>query len=429
MDLKAFSKSVLHFLPLLVLYVVLISIFSSDELVGDETRHMKYATNLTHGYYTSADNPELGNGPGYPLIISLFVILDAPYLFIRLINAFFMFAGVLLFYKTLLIYTRPTVAILLSYCLGLYTSSLKWMLLIHSEALAVFLVCGFIYYFIKFNHQKSQKYKYLLSSGFFLGFLVLTKVIFAYVVLFCLLLYLISFFLLKIKKSLNPVVVCGVAFVVCLPYLIYTYSLTGNHFYWGSQGGEMLYWRTSPFPNEYGDWISKDVIFGIEEHNFFSSSAMTNNHRSFLESLEPYSHVERDNLYKEKAIENIKQYPIKYVQNTVASALRLFFNYPYSYTQQKVSTYFYIIPNSILLLFLLSSVYVAIRNPKSIPFEIRFVFLVALIFIGGLILLDGRVRHLIPAIPILLLFIGFVYNGLVTIEIGPKLNQNTQGKD
>ena len=183
----------------------------------------------------------------------------------------------------------------------------------------------------------------------------------------------------------------------------------------------MLYWRTSPFANEYGDWVNKEILLGnYVDEDYFDISELIKNHGAFIESLEPYSNVQRDSIYKVKAIENIKQNPFSYIRNTGASAFRLFFNYPYSYSPQKISTLFYLVPNMFLVVFLLFSIYLLFQNFFAIPFEIRYIGLISLIFLGGMSLLDGRVCHLLPIIPFLLFFIVFVFKKRVEFKIIKK---------
>ena len=208
---------------------------------------------------------------------------------------------------------------------------------------------------------------------------------------------------------------------ICLPYLFYTYTLTGKPFLWGTGGGEILYWRSTPYADEYGNWINSDIVLGNEEHDYIYSAALKKNHGDFIRSIQGYTYVQKDSLLKKRALENMRKYPIKYLENTVDSALRLFFNYPYSYTPQKTSSYVYILPNMFMVVFLISSLFLAIRYPYAIPFEIRFLGLIALLFVGGLTLLDGKIRHLVPIIPVLVFFIVFVHKQLVILEIkGPS---------
>lgn len=413
----SFIKTLLPFLPLLIFYVLLILLFSTDVLAADEGRYYRYALNLLDGFYADINNPELHNGPGYPLVICLLVLFKSPYIIIKLLNVLFLIGAVLFFYKTLIIYISHKKAIAFSYLMGLYTALLKWMVYIHSESFTLFLACGFLYYYIQLNRQKFKRSQNIILSAVFLGFLVLTKVIFGYVVI-CLLIGSFVFFILRrsnqIEKSL--LVLIG-SMAICLPYLFYSYSITGKVLYWGTQGGEILYWRTSPYPNEYGDWISADVVLGKREQDYFDTTVMYNNHGAFIQSLDSYSIVQRDSLFKQKAISNIKEHPIKYIQNTGASALRLFFNYPFSYTQQKTTTYFYILPNMFLVIFLFFAYYLAIIKVRMVPFEIRFISLLSLVYLGGIILLNGRVRHLIPVLPLLIFFIIYVFRHLVIFKV------------
>jgi len=52
------------------------------------------------------------------------------------------------------------------------------------------------------------------------------------------------------------VAVCSVAALACLPWLAYTYALTGRSFYWGNAGSLSLYWMSAPTPDQLGQWHS-----------------------------------------------------------------------------------------------------------------------------------------------------------------------------
>jgi len=209
-----------------------------------------------------------------------------------------------------------------------------------------------------------------------------------------------------------------------IPYLGYTYSVTGKTFLWGTHGGEILYWRSTPFENEYGDWISSDVVMDGKGTDSNTKSQPYKNHGPFIESLTPLPYLEKDARFKEKAIENMMAHPIKYLKNTGASAFRLFFNYPHTNTPQKMSSYFYIVPNMFLVVFLLIAVTLALANRKSVPFEIWFIVSATCIFVGGLTLLDGKVRHLLPSIPLLLFFIAFVFQKFIRVRNSQQIEIN-----
>lgn len=410
-------RGIIKLLPLILLYSVIVIWFSENTLFGDENRHLQYASNLSQGYYTSQDNPELRNGPGYPILMLSLSSWDAPYIAYKFLNALLMFLATVLFYKSLLLYITPVRALFLSYLFGTYPPLLRYMIYIYSESLSIFLACAFAYFFLKRINNESSKNLNTILSCLFLGYLAMTKVIFGYVILTAAVLFLIYFIFKRSKKvKISLLIVIG-SFMTCLPYLAYTYSITGEMFYWGSGGGEILYWRSSPYPNEYGDWISRDVALGKVKNKHFDHITPYENHGSFLESLEPYSNFERDVLYKEAAITNMRNHPLKYVKNTAASGIRLFFNYPYSYTAQSPSSLFYIIPNGILLALTLLAFLLALSRPASIQFEIWFLGMIALITLGGLTMGNGMARYLLPVIPFLGIFVIYVLDRMVKLKL------------
>ena len=431
MKIRSFSKKYLQFLPLLALYIVVIFVFASDELRPDENRYLEYATNLTNSYFANVDNPVISSGPGYPLAIALLVLCNAPYIVIQILNALFIIVAVVFLFKTLVRYLEPRPSIIICYLFGLYPPMIRFMIHIYTEPFAIMLACGFLYYSIKLNKQASNKYLHAVLAGSFLGLLALTRVTFGYVIIIAIILYLIIYLFKKSKKIFHTLIVLVSGFMVCVPFLFYTYNVTGQFFYWGTHGGAILYWHSTPFQNEYGDWISSSVVLGSKDHPFYDTSKVIENHISFIQKVESPSNsmVQKDKMYKEKAFENMKQYPFKYIQNTCASALRLFFDYPISYKTQSMTTYFYLLPNIFLVVFLILVFYLSILKFKAIPFEIRFIAVISLFYIGGLVMTNGRVRHLLPILPLLLFYIGVILERFTRFEITQGLNKDKLGID
>ncbi|TMM58216.1 hypothetical protein FEE95_01965 [Maribacter algarum] len=411
-------KHLIPFLPLLALYVVLILVFSPDQLVGDEGRYMYYANNIIEGFYADTSDPWIRNGPGYPLAITLPVLLKTPFLLIRLLNVVFLAMALLLFYQLLAMFIKtPRIVIAICYLLGLYPPLARSVTGILSESFSIFLMCGFLFFFVKLCTHQFKQGRNLFLSGLFLGVLALTKVIFGYVILLGILGCLVTFIFNTSKKIKLSLFTFILSFLFCIPYLAYTQHVTGKKFLWGTHSGEMLYWRSTPFENEYGDWVSADIITGKSESNYIDTESLVANHGEFIKSLEPYSAIERDSIYKEKAIENIKNHPTKFAKNTVASGFRLFYNYPYTHMPLKVSTYFYLLPNTFLIVFLLITSFLVFTNIKVVPFEIYILGFLSIVLMGGLTLLDGRVRHLLPIIPILIFLIAYTLNRFLQVKI------------
>jgi hypothetical protein len=113
------DKNSLIFLPLPGIYLIVIVLFAPS-LEGDEFRHIRYAENLTHGFFTDSYNPDLRNGPDYPLVLLPFVALNVNILIARYLNVIFVFIGVLYFYKTIQHYTKQKYAIIFAFIIGLY---------------------------------------------------------------------------------------------------------------------------------------------------------------------------------------------------------------------------------------------------------------------------------------------------------------------
>ncbi len=415
--MKKIYKHILRFLPLLLIYIVTIVIVAPDGLVADEPRYMGYAENLTQGYYANSENPSIRNGPGYPMVLYLPVLLKAPHFVMRLMNVLFIAVALIYFFKVLASYIPQKHALVLCYIFGLYPPLVRGVTGILSETFAIMLVCGFLYHIIKLSTSSSNSRRELIASGLFLGVLALTKFLFGYVILFliaCLVPIVIFKKSKKIKFGLLSLII---GFSCCLPYLGYTYSVTNKVFLWGTQGGEMLYWRSTPFENEYGDWISPEVITGKIPSKYCDIESLRQNHGEFINAVSAHSALERDRIYKEKAIENIKNHPVKFLKNTLASGFRLFYNYPFTYIPLKTSNFLYIIPNSFLVAFLILGLVLGFYNLKYLAYEIRFIWAFALIYMGGLILLDGRVRHLVPIVPILVFLIAHNFNKFLNIKL------------
>jgi hypothetical protein len=166
---------------------------------------------------------------------------------------------------------------------------------------------------------------------------------------------------------------------------------------------------SSPYKNDLGDWHDFKAVKSRPE--------LAKNHLKFFEELKRLSFTEKDDRFKKRAIENIINNPLKFLKNWLANIGRLLFNYPYSYTPQKLSTYFYIIPNMFLVVFSILCIYPTYKGRKLIPFEIHSLLLFTLISFGGSSLLSAYNRQLWPLVPILFLWMSFVFVKILRLEI------------
>ena len=405
------KDSVIKLLPLLLFFLLITILFSSPAFQGDEAGYVAYATRLSQGRLYPMSDISLWWGPGYPIVLLPFALLKLPWLAAKLLNAFFLFGAILYFHRTLILWLNKTHALIFTFILGLYPPFLRAAHLLLTENLVFFLICGFTFHFCKLHRESKNSRFHMVAASAFLGYLALTKIFFGYVIA----VGLSSFLILSLWKKKEPLVkttyVYLLALILCVPYLLYTYSLTNKVFYWGTSGGMSLYWMSTPYSNELGDWVSQKEA---------QANPAMEKHMEFLNKLANLSEVERDDEFKKQALYNISHYPKKYLINWTANLGRLLFSYPFSYTQQKISTFFYLIPNMFIVTLFTLSIYPAILKRKSIPHEIYALLFFSFIAFFGSSLLSAYDRQFRPLIPILLLWLAFFYTRILIIKLRPE---------
>ncbi|MEL7339621.1 MAG: hypothetical protein AAGM67_03975, partial [Bacteroidota bacterium] len=135
--------------PLLVLYLLIVGFMFDPNWTGDEVRFRYYAENLTQGYFGDPVNPDFRNGPGYSMFLVPFVALGLPKLAPVLANVFLILGGLVFFQQSARMLVSEKWASYLTLMMGLYPVMLKVMPKAVYEAFYFFLVCGFLYFFLK----------------------------------------------------------------------------------------------------------------------------------------------------------------------------------------------------------------------------------------------------------------------------------------
>ncbi|RJO61345.1 hypothetical protein C4544_03180 [candidate division WS5 bacterium] len=402
-------KIKLKLVPLLIIYVFFVVLYSTPSLLDDEARYLMFATNLSHGDYSTENEINLWNGPGYPILLTPFIFLNLPLMIAKLLNAFLLFIAINYIYKTLLFYMQEKRALLYSYILGGYPPFFRYIHQLMAESFSVFLVCGFLFHLCAYYQNNSNSWRHLIISSIYLGYLALTKIFFGYLILAGILLYL-CLYLWKKRQSIKKIlIIYMLSMIFCVPYLIYTYHLTGQIFYWGNSGGMSLYWMSSPLKEELGDWFwEKEVL---------ENPLRFEKHIDVFKSIEKVAPVQKDKVLKKKAIRNIVNDPLKYFKNWLANLGRLLFNYPFSYSDQKLSSYFYLLPNMFLIVFFTLCIYPAYIYRNLIPAELWHLILFAVIFIAGSSMLSAYNRMMWPVVPIFSFWIFYILNRFIRIDI------------
>ncbi|PYO51142.1 MAG: hypothetical protein DMD72_00420 [Gemmatimonadetes bacterium] len=397
------------FLPLLALYLAIVLVFAKDGFQGDESRYVQYASNLTQGYYADPVYV-LWNGPGYPLLLAPCMALGCSWLLVKLLNAFFLFGGLLYFYRTLTFYLSEQMATFFAFLLGLYPPILQEAPALLTEPLAFFLICAFCFYYCRLGQQPEGRVATLLAAVC-LGWLALTKIFFGYVLLaslFCFLLLSLWSGRQEHRRSWRTFLL---ALILCMPYLFYTYTVTGRVFYWGNSGGTSAYWISTPYREELGDWN------GSPGHLRQNNENLILNHGAYFGRLANLPPIEWDGELEKRALQNITEHPGKFLLNLLANIGRLLFSYPFSYTPQKLSTFVYLIPNMFLVVVFVLLILPAWMARGVIPPELKALLLVAGVAFCGSSLLSGYHRQAQILVPIILLWIAYVLTRVLEIRI------------
>jgi hypothetical protein len=113
--------------------------------------------------------------------------------------------------------------------------------------------------------------------------------------------------------------VAAVAVVACVPWLAYTYHLTGQPLYWGTSSGLSLFWMSPTVPGETGQWHEPSEV--PTDPALAAYAPMFRR----LQAVEP---VRSDEVLRERAIANIRERPALYARNLVANVSRLVFSAP-----------------------------------------------------------------------------------------------------
>jgi hypothetical protein len=403
-------RTVVRFLPLLAIYVLIVLVVGSPQApFSDAGRYLWFAENLTNGYYSPETKINLWSGPGYPLALVPVAAFDLPHAVAGAMNAGFMFLAVLYFFFTARRYMGGRAATVASYFLGLWPPILRTIPLILTEPLAVLAACGFAFHLSSMHREGTGTRMHVVLAAAYLGYLALTRVIVGYVIPVTLAVLLIVYLIRRYPRLRRDLICCCLALAFCLPYLYYTYSLTGKVYYWGTSGGMSLYWMSSPYKGELGDWHTMRATA--------RDPALSENHSRFFSGLGGLSSVERDDALKQRAIQNIKSHPGKYARNWVANVGRLLFGYPRTQTTPKLRNLIDVVPGMFLTVAAVLLIYPTLRGRGLVPHEIWILLLFGVVYFAESSLVSALHRFMLPIVPFCFLWISFVVTKVIRIEV------------
>ena len=239
------------------------------------------------------------------------------------------------FHRMARVYLQKRAAFVVTYALALYPPLFTIIGAIYVEPMATLsLTLSALFLMRGFRGGKHDH----TWAGVALAVLALSRVEYGYVVLAA---FLLSGAWLAMSKGGSPnaqrgLYSTGLALLLCVFWLLYTYSLTNKFFYWGNSGGLSLYWMTAP--GNLGDWHGQDV---------FTNPELTT-YRLILRQVESLKPLKQDGRLMHIALQNIENDPKHYLSNVVNNVDRLVFNLPASHTYEKRAI-LYAVLNALLL--------------------------------------------------------------------------------
>jgi 4-amino-4-deoxy-L-arabinose transferase-like glycosyltransferase len=401
--------------PLLAVFVL--AWLFLPERQNDESGYLGLARNIVDGQYAKgpadalldADEtyPDLWFGPGLPLVLAGPVAAGLPLELVRATGPLFLFAAVLVFFALVRRYTRPAPALLAAWALGLYVPFYTLLPALHSEALAILLVVVALYATARICEEGGRGW--LLLGAAALAGLALTRVDYGWVLTVVLIAMLVWWLVSREATPRRLVAMYALGLALCAPWLAYTTAETGRVLQWGNSGGLSVYWMSSPVKGDLGDWQKAEAVF---------TDPNLAQHRSFFATLEGRTLSEQNARLERRALENIRDHPLKYLENMAANVSRLFFDTPYSYSSQRLTAVYFAVPNALLLGVLLLAVVVAVRvrgslPPPTTPFA---TFAIAAFCLH--VLASAYPRMLFPIVPVLVWFAATIIANHVQIVSG-----------
>ena len=394
------AKSATRSLELLLLggtllfYIAVTLLAHRPDLIWDEGRYLGYAENLTHGFYAPSENPDVINGPGYPLVLAGLLLVKVPLLGLRLFNAVFMALAAWFSFRAVLPYAGKRWALAVALVTAFHPSLVRTAPYLMTEALSIGCIAGFAWAFTTAMRAEKSSWMTILAAAFAFGWLTLTRVFFGNVIMASLAFLVLLLPLWKSQRTvlLRALAVLALAFAMCVPWLAYTKAKTGDMLCWSTNAGELLYWATSTHEGENGHWFSEEDAQNKPE-------LVANGHREFYQANYYLPVKEREAALKKKALENIRANPTGVIKNWLSNWGRLVFGVPRSYQAEELIMLVLVAVNGPLVLAVLSALWVGWRCRGTMPAEILILALMTFIYLGGTSLLPGLPRYTIVVWP------------------------------
>jgi hypothetical protein len=405
--------------PLLLMYLVVWAVLAPGSApVGDEGPLLGAARRLTEGTYAlpgASDGTKfLWHGPGLPALLSPFLALRIPMPDLRLlVGPVVMFAAVLLFYRLLRLRRPRRDALIGAYALGLYAPAYQTLPSLHKEPLALLLVIVAMDAGVRF--ARGGRRRHVAVAALALGGLVMTRLEYGWVVIGLAALTAAWWLFARtrshddgrVRAARRWALVGAGGALACIPWLAYTYDLTGHLMYWGNSGGMSLYWMSQSGPGQLGQWHALHTVL----HDPRLAA-----YRPFLNYVNSLGPLESDLTLRHAATVAALQHPLSYLVNLAANVGRMFVGVPFSFTLPVAVLAGLIAFNATLLAAVAAAAARVRRARRSLPDEALPFFLFAGLALVIHLLPSAEPRMLIPVLPIAIWLI-------VQALVGPRTDR------
>jgi hypothetical protein len=390
-------RDLVRLLPLLGVYVVAALLL--PDRPSDEGAYLELARRLADGFYAAGDEdalldgdpslPDLWFPPGLALALTPFVALDLPVEVVRLAGPLFLFGAAVCFFGLLRLRLDRRPALLGAYALGLYPPFFALLPGLHSETLALLAVTGGMLA-AAWYLERGRPIALLAAAGA-LAALALTRAVFGWVLTVVAIL-LVSAYVLDPRPAVRrSLAVIFAALVLCVPWLAYTQSKTEQHFVWATSGPLSLYWMTSPFAGDHGDWRPAQAALrdpDLEEH------------RPFFRAIDGLPFAEQNTELVYESLETLYEEPGAYGGNVAANVGRLLADIPYTDGDAGARILLYALSNAILLGGVVAALVALARGGQRLPPEATLFVLLAVVGLAFHVLLAASPRMLAPLVPV-----------------------------
>jgi hypothetical protein len=399
---------VVQLLPLLGVLLIVSLLTDPGRPNGDEMPILAAAHRLLQGRYavlgTMDSTKFLWHGPGLPALLAPLVALGIPLAELRLLSPLLMFVAVLLFYRLLRLRLTHRGALIAAYALGLYAPGYYVLGTVAKEPLA--LVCSIAALDGTARYLKYGRLRHALLAGVALAALAMTRLEYGWVITGCLLAGLVWWGVGRLRHRAAPertvparrwTVICAIAMLGCVPWLVYTYSITHHVFYWGNSGGISLYWMSSPSPSQLGEWHATHTV---------NSDPALAAYRPFFHHVSSLGPLKADLELQHVALVQALGHPAKYLLNLVANVGRMFVGFPFSFALSIALVVGVTVFNGTLLAGLLAAGASLRRARRALPRETVPFLLLGCLGLVVHLLPTAEPRMVVPLIPIPLWVIG-----------------------